>query len=174
DVVKPRLIFRLKVFPGYFSPAANLRTFFNDNDEKMYIPGISFRMDIKDKIGGYFFDKNITWGEDSEFSDRVTQYKLKTKVINKALLYHPSVGAVHDLTDAFLIGLKKYKSKSKTNVLAKRLKFCVKLLTTFGIPTVLYGILWYSLFDIGKVIAKTKKLQRQAELISWKVLKEKK
>jgi hypothetical protein len=172
DVVKPRLVFRPETNFSYFSPVANLRTFFNDNDKKMYIPGLAFNLSIKSKIGGYFFDEQIPWGEDSDFSDRVERRGLKTKVIEASILYHPSVDMLHDLADAFLIGLKKKdKEFINKNIISKRIKFFKKLASKgYGFPTLVYGFVWYLFFDLGRLLRVIKPIRRKLEQISWMAL----
>jgi len=172
DVVKPRLIFRSETNSPYLSPVANLRTFFNDNDQKMYIPGLAFNLSIKDKIGGYYFDEKIPWGEDSDFSDRAEKNGLKTRVVEEAVLYHPSVDLSHDLADAFLIGLKKHdKDLISQKIVAKRINFFRKLVAKkYGLPTLLYGITWYLFFDIGKLFRLIKPVRSKLERLSWGVL----
>jgi|GEM_PF-4265904 len=172
DVVKPRLVFRSEANSSYFSPVANLRTFFNDNSQKMYIPGLAFNLNVKSKIGGYYFDERIAWGEDSDFSDRVEKSKLRTKVIKKAILYHPSVDMSHDLADAFLIGLKKDdKDFINKRIVSKRIKFFRKLVGKgYGFPTFIYGFIWYLFFDLGKLLRLVKPIRHKIEQISWMVL----
>jgi len=176
DVVKPKLVFCLKTKPPYFSPIANLRTFFNDNEGKMYIPGVSFNLKIRKKIGGYFFDEKIPWGEDSDFSNRVKQNRLKTKVVKKALLYHPSVNVIHDLADAFLIGFKKQNDRptTKSKAFFKRVQLLEELFRNYGLPTFLYGATWYLCFDVGKVLQKIKPFRNQLESFFWKILSKEK
>lgn len=171
DVVKTKLVFRSNIMSKKTSPVANLRTFFNDNDERMYIPGFAFNLSIKAKIGGYFFDKNIPWGEDSEFSDRVTKSNLKTKVIKKAILYHPSVGIIHDLADAFLIGSKKNNGNFSIYILVKRLKFFSRLASTHNLLTFLYGLIWYFFFDSGRISSRFTNIKKKLEIISWNILR---
>lgn len=172
DVVKPRLIFRSETNSPYFSPVANLRTFFNDNDQKMYIPGLAFNMSVKGKIGGYYFDEKIPWGEDSDFSDRAERIGLKTKVIEKAVLYHPAVDISHDLADAFLIGLKKHdKEVFSQKIVSKRIKFFRKLAAKkYGLSTLFYGFMWYLFFDLGKLFRVIKPIRSKLEQLSWVLL----
>ncbi len=175
DVVKPRLVFRSEKSSQYFSPVANLRTFFNDNEQKMYIPGLAFNLKIKKRIGGYYFDEQIPWGEDSDFSDRVEKNGLKTKVVKKAILYHPSVNIIHDLADAFLIGLKKNdKNFISQKIIAKRIKFFRKLLSkNYGLPTLFYSFIWYFFFDLGRMFRPIKPFRHKLEHISWIALSKK-
>lgn len=172
DVVKPRLVFRSQDKSAYFSPVANLRTFFNDNDQKMYIPGLSFKLRIKSKIGGYYFDERIPWGEDSELSNRVGKSGLKTKVVKGAILYHPAVDITHDLADALMIGLKKYdQNLINKEIISKRIKFFKKLVSRkYGIPTLLYGFFWYLFFDLGRLLKLIKPLRSKLEKLIWLVL----
>lgn len=174
DVVKPVLVFRSGMKPLYFSLVANLRTFFNDNATKMYIPGVAFSLKIKHRIGGYFFDEKVPWGEDSDFSYRVNENRLRIKVVGRAILYHPSVSVIHDLADAFLIGSKKQNDNAEPKVPLKRFKLYRKLLASYGIPTLIYGTIWYLFFDLGRVLRRAKPIYNRAEIFSWMILSKKK
>lgn len=171
DVVKPRLVFRSKKNNPFSKAIASLRTFFNDREEKMYIPGVSFKKEINNKIGGYIFDKDIPWGEDAEFSRRVIRNKLKTKVIKDGILYHPSVDPMHDLADAFLIGFNKYsKEETIQKVISKRFSFHKKVYMSYGLSTLAYSLLWYFFFDLGKIFQQLGVSKETVENNFWKLI----
>ncbi len=150
DVVKSHIVFRndgtLKSIL-----VANLRTYFNSKSSKMYTPGLGFKMSIKHKIGGYYFDDKVTWSEDSEFSNRVEKNLLKTYVEKRAKLFHPSVSLSHDLASAFLTGAKKLDTKTILQIITNRIKTYREILEVFGTKTLLYGLVWYLFFDFGKL-----------------------
>lgn len=150
DVVKAHIVFQND---GSLKSIliANLRTYFNSKSSKMYTPGLAFKMSIKNKIGGYYFDNKVAWSEDSEFSNRVEKNLLKTYVEKKAKLFHPSVSLSHDLASAFLTGAKKLDTKTVSQIIINRIKTHIEIFKGFGIKTLLYGLVWYLLFDCGKL-----------------------
>lgn len=168
EVVKPQIIFKNN---GSITSilVANLRKYFNSKNNKMFTPGLAFRMSIKNKMGGYYFDNKVTWSEDSEFSNRVELAKLKTFVEKRARLFHPPVSLKHDLGGAFLIGAKKPENKSFMEIVIKRFTTLFEILRDFGLPTFVYSLVWYLFFDFGKI---TKRLGRSGKKIQsyfWKL-----
>lgn len=168
DVVKPKLIYRAGV-SRFGKEVANLRTFFNDTN-KMYMPGLSFKKNLKNKIGDFFFNEDIIWSEDSEFSDRLENKCLKTLYMQNARLFHSPVSMSHDLADAILIGANKYKIEKLKKLPKKRLDIDRKIYRLFGFSTLVYGIVWYSFFDIGQISKKLGRVGKLIEDICWKVI----
>ena len=168
DVVKPQIVFKNN---GSFTSTivANLRKYFNSRDKKMFTPGLAFKMSIKSKIGGYYFDNKVVWGEDSEFSNRVERAKLRTSVVNKARLFHPPVSLRHDLGGAFLIGAKKPENKSLVKIVIKRFKTLYEILRNFGFPTFIYGFVWYILFDFGKITKHLGSFGKKLQSYFWRL-----
>ncbi|HKC04441.1 MAG TPA: glycosyltransferase [Patescibacteria group bacterium] len=168
QVVKPLIIFKNDGSTRSIL-VANLRTYFNSKNNKMFTPGLAFRMHIKNKVGGYYFDNKVAWGEDSEFSNRVEYAKLRTFVIKNARLFHPPVTIRHDLGGAFLIGAKKPENKSFIEIIIKRFKTYYEILSDFGCPTFLYGFVWYFFFDFGKITKHTGKTGKKMQNYFWKL-----
>ena len=168
DVVKPQIVFTnngstISVL------IANLRSYFNSKSSKMFTPGLAFKMSIKNKVGGYYFDNKVTWGEDSEFSKRVERAKLNTSLIKKARLFHPPVNLKHDLGGAFLIGAKKPENKNLVEITIKRTKTYCEILSDFGLSTLIYGVLWYLFFDFGKITKYLGKSGKKIQNYFWKL-----
>jgi len=168
SVVKPQLIFQNN---GSLQSVlvANLRAYFNSKKEKMFTPGLAFRMSIKNKIGGYYFDTKVTRAEDSEFSSRVEANNLKTYVERKAKLFHTSIAMSHDLSGAFLTGAKKPETKTLMEIISKRIKTYTEIFNMFGFLTILYGLVWYLFFDFGKLSKHTGKIGRLIQNYFWKL-----
>ena len=168
EVVKPQIIFKNN---GSITSIliANLRKYFNSKNNKMFTPGLAFRMSIKNKVGGYYFDNKVTWSEDSEFSNRVELAKLKTFVEKRARLFHPPVSLRHDLGGAFLIGAKKPENKGLIEIIIKRLKTLYEILRDFGFPTLVYGLVWYLFFDSGKISKLLGRSGKKIQNYFWKL-----
>lgn len=167
DVVKALLIFKTEATLTS-KLIANLRFYFNSKGSKMFTPGLAFNLSIKKKVGGYFFDENVLWGEDSEFSNRVEGLTIKTFFDKRAMLYHPLVPIKHDLAGAFLIGARKPERKSLLEIVKKRLTTYEEINKGYGLKTLAYGILWYFFFDLGKISKYLGDLGRDMEKIAWK------
>lgn len=135
----------------------------------MYTPGLAFKMSIKNKIGGYYFDNKVAWADDSEFSNRVEANGLKTHVEKRANLFHPPVDMSHDLAGAFLFGAKKPETKNFSEIISRRLITYGEIRRTFGILTLIYGLVWYSLFDFGKLTKYMGKIGEKLQDYFWKL-----
>jgi len=151
EVVKPQIIFQND---GSLQSilVANLRTYFNAKNQKMFTPGLAFRMSIKNKIGGYYFELS----------------KLKTSVEKRARLFHPPVDTSHDLAGAFLIGAKKPEVKNLSKIICKRIVTYREILSAFGVLTLLYGLIWYLFFDFGKLTKHAGKIGEKIQRYFWK------
>lgn len=104
DVVKSRVDF------DYSNKAEHLvaqcRRLFHqvfDGGKNLFGPGLAFHKDIRKKIGGYFFDELMRWGEDGDLSKRIYQSGLKCLILDENILHCP-VSIKHDLIVAFKIG----------------------------------------------------------------------
>jgi len=166
DVVKPHIIFQNN---GSLKSIliANLRTYFNSKSRKMYTPGLAFKMSIKYRIGGYYFDNKVAWSEDSEFSNRVEKNMLKTNVVKNAKLFHPSIKLGHDLASAFLTGAKKLDTKTFAEIIFNRLKTYREIFEQFGVNTFIYGLVWYVFFDCGKLSKHLGKIGLMVQNYFW-------
>lgn len=168
EVVKAHIIFQNN---GSLQSVlvANLRTYFNSKNQKMYTPGLAFKMSIKRKIGGYYFDNKVAWSDDSEFSDRVEVNGLKTYLEKKANMFHPPVRIGHDLASAFLFGAKKPETKTLPEIISKRLIRYSEILKNFGVLTLIYGLIWHGFFDFGKLTKHMGKTGKKIQDYFWKL-----
>ena len=147
---------------------ANLRRYFNSKNNKMFTPGLGFRMSINSKIGGYYFDNKVAWSEDSEFSRRVEKNGLKTHFERRAVVIHPAVEIKHDLASAFLTGANKVDNKNIIEIVSKRLKTHKVIHTNYGLITLIYSVIWYVFFDFGKMSKYLGSLGKNIQTFSWK------
>jgi len=114
DVVKARVKFAFKNNKQRL--VAECRRLFHhvfDGGTKLFGPGLSFHKDIHNKIGGYFFDERIDWGEDGELSSRIYEANLNYYIVNDCL-FHDEENILHDLSVAWRIGRgSRQKNKNK-------------------------------------------------------------
>jgi hypothetical protein len=168
DVVKPHLIFQRDAsLLGVL--VTNLRNYFNSKNQKMFTPGLAFRMSLKSKIGGYFFDNGVAKAEDSEFSKRLEENNIKRQVVRRAKLFHTPISVKHDLAGALLIGAKKPETKSFPEMLSKRVRIYYDILNSFGLLTLFYGLVWYAFFDLGKLSNYMGGIGKKMQNYFWKL-----
>jgi glycosyltransferase involved in cell wall biosynthesis len=86
---------------------AGVRDYTNANTIKAYNPFLGLRKDIKEKIGGYYFDDRIYWTEDADLDQRIAKAKMVIKPVPMAIAYHPPLTLKQDLRSAFKYGVGK-------------------------------------------------------------------
>lgn len=142
---------------------ADARDFINSMPQLAYTPGLALRKDIREQIGGHFFDEQVKWAEDAEFSYRLHKNGLKFGYIKDAVVTHPAVSLKHDLKGAFLIGLSKRRSvdlglREGDENLIPTLKRILsgetfsarhRVLKEKGARTVLYMVVWDLFYNLG-------------------------
>lgn len=69
-----------------------------------YTPGLGLRLDLKQKLGGHFFDERIPWTGDSEFSHRVAHAGLPVAYAENAVVHHAPISLRHEIRSGFAIG----------------------------------------------------------------------
>lgn len=162
DACKARLSFEHD--DAFFSrEIASARDFINSIPHLTYTPGLAIRKDIRERMGGHFFDEEVKWAEDAEFSYRFHRSGLKFGYIREAVVTHPAVSLKHDLKGAFLIGLSKRRSvdlglREGDENLIPTLKRVLsgeafalrsRVFKEKGASTVLYMLVWDSLYNLG-------------------------
>lgn len=110
DACKPRIIFQYDEARRTSKVIAEARDFANSIPTRAFTPGLAINKHIKDRIDGHFFDENVRWAEDAEFSYRLHRSGLRFGYIEDATINHPPVSLKHDLRGAFLIGLSKRRA----------------------------------------------------------------
>lgn len=168
-VVKGRIIF---LHNSYLSKIiAELRDYVN-RQPVAYVPGLAFRKEILNSIGGYFFNSNISWAEDAEFTYRIQEKGIQVKTIPEAIIYHDSVSPYHDLRAAFRIGGGKrliVESYGKYNaedisltiinfLTGKFIKKWIDILKCKGASVLLYNLLWTAIYYTGYYTTRCKNL----------------
>ena len=161
DVVKARVSFASKSWSSRL--VANVRYLhhhvFRDGTS-LYAPGLAFRTSICSKIGGYFFDERISWGEDGELSSRILASGLVIRYLDQTVC-HDSESMTHDLGGAIRIGAGEWQFDQSNNIawstrLRKDLMAVFdqrgrfrQALAKFGFATALYFVVWKCMVKIG-------------------------
>jgi hypothetical protein len=71
---------------------------------RAYTPGLGMRLNIKPRLGGYFFNEGIFWSGDSEFSYRVQQNGLDVAYCQEAVISHAAISLPHFINSGYKLG----------------------------------------------------------------------
>ena len=96
--------------------------------------------------------------------------RVEGKVKTKTLAYLGKSRKDAEKKAGEFLNSKKQEKDIKNTKSSKRLKIYKKILSSYGVLTLFYGMLWYLLFDLGKMLRKTVPGQKKTELLSWKIL----
>ena len=110
DACKARLIFDYDPSNLLQKAVADVRDLTNSSPTRAFTPGLAFNKRIAEQMGGHFFNEDVKWAEDSEFSFRLHKNNLRFGYIDDAVIHHAEVDPIHDLKGAFLIGLSKRRA----------------------------------------------------------------
>jgi GT2 family glycosyltransferase len=70
-----------------------------------YKPPLAIKAELKDHIGGYFFDSRLIWREDSDLDYRIRKAGIPIHFEPDAAILHPPLTLKHDLTSAYRYGV---------------------------------------------------------------------
>lgn len=84
---------------------ARLREWDNRYDKPAYKPGIAFRMDVRDRIGGYWYDSSVAWPCDAEMLTRLRDNGVSIVHLPTPGLVHRPIGVRHLLRAYFHYGV---------------------------------------------------------------------
>lgn len=163
DACKARLSFQYDDVHPLSRVVASARDFINSSQTRVFTPGLALRKDIRGRMGGHFFNEQVRWAEDAEFSYRFHNNGLSFGYIKDAVVTHPAVSLKHDLRGAFLIGLSKRRAvdlglregdEDVTPTLKRILSGETfgrksRLFREKGASTLLYMMVWDSIYNIG-------------------------
>ena len=163
DASKARILFQYDDNKPLTKVFANARDSINSSPTRVLTPGLAINKEIKQKMGGHYFDQQVRWAEDAEFSYRFHQNGLRFNYVPEATINHPPVSVRHDLRGAFLIGLSKRRAveldlrEPNENVLPtiKRLVSGEsinkkrKVVEEKGLVTAAYMTLWDFYYNFG-------------------------
>lgn len=149
EIVKCNVIF------DYTNPIGKIiskfREYTTSDQINTFAPGIAFDKNISKKIGGYYFDKDIHWVEDSELNNRVKKADIKIKFLSEAKIHHSPLSLQQDLRSAFRYGCGKRIGVEKRIMsgVGSFLKFVPDIIHKKGLLTGLYAILWSAFYCSG-------------------------
>lgn len=163
DACKARLFFQYDDNHPLSRVVASARDFINSSPTRVFTPGLALRKDIRGRMGGHFFNEQVRWAEDAEFSYRFHRNGLSFGYIGDAVVTHPAVSLKHDLRGAFLIGLSKRRAVDlglrqgdedvtptlKRILLGETFGRKSRLFREKGVGTLFYMLLWDSIYNIG-------------------------
>jgi len=171
EVVKAQVDFEYHSY-GQFLVSESRRLFHQifDSGTKLFGPGLAFRREIVNKIGGYFFSEPMSWGEDGDLSKRIHQADLKLLILQEKIK-HSSESILHDLNVAWKIG-RGNRIKEKLAGVSYLVAFLTDIRHLFtdhhhqfriaykigGFQLLLYFLLWKIIFHLG-YYSKNKKIQ---------------
>jgi|YNPMSStandDraft_1061717.scaffolds.fasta_scaffold09083_5 GT2 family glycosyltransferase len=92
---------------------ANARDYAHTRPDKAYQPPLAFRKEIIGLIGGYYFDPDIHWTEDADFSRRVKAAGVPIAFLPDAIVYHPALSLHEDLRSAVRYGIGRRIAEEK-------------------------------------------------------------
>ncbi|MDO8524850.1 MAG: hypothetical protein Q7R99_04510 [bacterium] len=101
---------------------AELRFLFHESfspRKSLFGPGLAFHRSICNRIGGYYFDEEVGWGEDGELSERIYSSGLEVQHLSQHVMLHPPESICHDLHIAYKIGYGEWIQDARvgTNLL---------------------------------------------------------
>lgn len=163
DACKARLVFDYDPNESLTRVVADVRDFINASPRRAFTPGLALNKDIREQMGGRFFDENVRWAEDSEFSYRLYRSGLAFGYIEDAVIHHGPVSMEHDLKGALMIGLCKRRAVDlglregdedllptlRRIVTGETLSRKIQLAQSKGLEAVVYKIVWDAVYNAG-------------------------
>lgn len=104
-VVKCKVVFLYRDYIGKI--ISKVRDYINYDEVKAFAPGLALKKSILEDVGGYYFDGDIHWVEDSELNNRINDAGIEMKFLPEAKIYHSSLTLKQDLRSAFRYGCGK-------------------------------------------------------------------
>ena len=131
---------------------------FTTPDEMLFMPA-AFRIDVQDKIGGYLFDRRLSWGEDSDQRVRLKNANIPFG-ISKGYVLHKPLTVKEDARSAYRLGKGtyiqvKYGVTKPRNFLCdisiiKELQMALECAGEQGIMAGLYHLfIWRTVYKCG-------------------------
>lgn len=164
-VVKPWIVYEHDTSVVGSEVIAKTRQRFNDKEVRALTPGLAFRKEIKELIGGQFFDERVLFTEDAFLDWKLKKAGISIQFLPEAVVYHSPVSLFHDLRAGFRMGYGyrravHYAGRENDNslkVILKRLvsgaslKHFVKEGLAEGFDVSCYTSAWTILYNIGYI-----------------------
>lgn len=109
-VARGRVVFEVRDPVSRIIAAA--RDYAHTRPDKAYQPALAFRKEIVGLIG-YYFDLDIHWTEDADFSRRVKAAAIPITFLPDAVVYHPPISLREDLRSAMRYGMGRRVAEEK-------------------------------------------------------------
>lgn len=103
-VVKPRIIYESLAVVTGSKMVAITRQQFNDSEVRALTPGLAFRKEVSDYIGGYYFDESVCFTEDAALDWRIRRAGIPIRFVPEAIVYHAPTSVWHDLRAGYRMG----------------------------------------------------------------------
>jgi len=164
-VVKPWIVYEHDNSVVGSEVIAKTRQRFNDMEVRALTPGLAFRKEIKELIGGQFFDERVLFTEDAFLDWKLKKAGIHIHYLPEAVVYHSPVSLFHDLRAGFRMGYGHrravyYAGRENDNslkVILKRLasgtslKQFVREGLAEGFDVSCYTSAWSILYNIGYI-----------------------
>ncbi len=137
---------------GYVSSlVAKTREYTTSAEVSAYKPPLAMRKSVADLMGGYFYDRDVHWVEDSEFDGRVRRFGIPINYLPEATIRHPPLTFFTDLRSAFRYGIGKRIGVEKGLMKGVGNFFCdeCNIARNKGIDTALYMLAWNTSYTAG-------------------------
>lgn len=121
-----------------------------------YVPPVMIAKTIVKKIGGYAFDKRLTWREDSDFDNRIKEARLKLIYVPEGIVYHKSLSLEADLKSTFNYGVGYAIATVLHIKLTEVPKSVWSTFKSQGLLPALYMIFRNRIYDIGYLYGRYK------------------
>lgn len=148
-IAKGNVVFQHNDF--FSEVIAKTREYSYYNPPKPYNPFLGIRKDVKEHIGGYYFDETIHWTEDADLSIRLKKATIKVSYVFSAKAFHPPLSLKHDLRSAFRYGIGKRirVEKRNSNSVGTHFSKIPDVMSKKGFCTGLYYVIWNCSYFLG-------------------------
>lgn len=148
-IVKGKIVFLNNDF--FSRVIAGVREYSYYNPPKPYNPFLGIRKDVKNLIGGYYFDETIHWTEDADLNTRLKKAKIKVAYVFSARAFHAPVTLRQDLRSAFRYGIGKRIRVEKRKSIGAGTHFLKVFDVTLkkGVGAGLYYLIWNCSYFFG-------------------------
>jgi len=117
EALDHNMVARGRVIFGIRDPISRIiakaREYAHTRPDRAYQPALAFRKEIIGLIGGYYFDSDIHWTEDADFSRRVKAAGIPIAFLPDAIVYHPPLSLQEDLRSAVRYGIGRRIAEEK-------------------------------------------------------------
>jgi hypothetical protein len=131
---------------------------FTTPDKTLFIPA-AFRLDVQKRIGGYLYDKRLSWGEDSDQKQRLLESNIPF-TISRGCIWHRALNFCADAKSAIRLGAgrliqEKYGYFPKRSFLKdyfsfKDIHYTICCIKKAGIMPAIYHLLvWRPAYKYG-------------------------